>query len=213
MNNPYVIPAVIESSTDVEDTADDLVYFNQAAQMLRAGRQVAILAKHAAPVEDSSEDLKVTAWLQAHHPTPDTHLKYFLDSDQELHLVPTHVADVDSHSHDPDVHLIAPYFSVGEDKSAVIRDIFETLADEWEAESRLESSFAQIFGNDKYLQIIGLGPLVLPHMLERFRAEPERWVGALKAVTRSNPATDESSREAVIDAWEHWVNSHTILGE
>ena len=89
-----------------------------------------------------------------------------------------------------------------------VRTVFERLASDWEAETNAESSLARIFNNEKYLQIIGLGPQAVPYMLERFRLEPERWYGALRAVTRADPAAGDRSREAVVAAWDAWAATY-----
>jgi hypothetical protein len=207
MDNPYAILDVTHAAgTPADDQRKVVHYFDYYPPPLgRMGQRVAqtrvgLLSGEAAllfefgsgasstwvaPVEKAPEDFRLITWIKSSGEAPG--LVSFADPQGEA----------------------AP----ANERDNEVRAIFKALADEWEAETRVESSLSRIFANEKYLQIVGLGPDALPYLLDRFRHEPERWLGALKAVTRADPAPLEHSREGVVAAWEDWARSHSLLEE
>jgi hypothetical protein len=96
--------------------------------------------------------------------------------------------------------------------TASIGGLFDELATRWIQETEFESSPSQIFFHEAYLQIIGLGPPVIPFLLARLASEPERWVGALRVVTRETADVGATSPGEAIDAWAKWAMARGYTG-
>jgi hypothetical protein len=85
---------------------------------------------------------------------------------------------------------------------------FESLASRWIEETQFESSLLRTFSNESYLEILGLGPRIIPYLLQRLRSEPERWVGALKAISRADIGSEAATPDEAVSAWTDWGRSH-----
>lgn len=83
---------------------------------------------------------------------------------------------------------------------------FERLAAEWKDQSRFLSNSAQIALLPAYQRIIGMGPPVVPLILESLRREPDQWFWALEAITEENPVAPESAGDvaSMTAAWVEW---------
>lgn len=90
-------------------------------------------------------------------------------------------------------------------------EIFDELADRWIEGTEFESSQMRIFFHEAYLQILGLGPTAIPYLLHRLPNEPERWVGALRIITRETVADDATSPGEAVNAWLQWGRSHHFV--
>ncbi len=100
----------------------------------------------------------------------------------------------------------APEQSVGE--------TFKQLRDAWKASTRFISSISKTVSDPNYLKIIGLGPAVLPSIIEELRREPDLWFVALEAITRENPVQPEHAGDvaAMAEDWLQWeVRRHSAL--
>jgi hypothetical protein len=84
-----------------------------------------------------------------------------------------------------------------------IRDRFQRLAAQWKERSRYLSNTAQMAMLAPYQRIIGMGPVVVPLILEELRREPDHWFWALESITEQNPVPPESVGQlrAMADAW------------
>jgi hypothetical protein len=80
--------------------------------------------------------------------------------------------------------------------------VFARLASEWRRETRLSSSQATSWIHPAYQQVIGLGPPVVPLLIEDMEAGNEDWHWALAAITRANPA---SAAQSLVEATEAWI--------
>lgn len=94
---------------------------------------------------------------------------------------------------------------------ASLRERFNALADEWIAATRLSSSVTDTCMHPAYQQIIGLGPDVLPLILEDVVAGELHWGWALRALTGHDVAADAETLPAARDAWIRWGRSNGIL--
>src|SRR4051812_10319697 len=72
-----------------------------------------------------------------------------------------------------------------------VRERFERLAVQWKEQSRHMSNTAQMAMLSSYQQIIGMGELAVPLLLEELRREPDHWFWALEAITQQNPISKE----------------------
>lgn len=87
------------------------------------------------------------------------------------------------------------------------RDRFKELAAEWRADTRFESSPERSATHPSYQQIIGMGPKVVPLLLDELRQNkdnPEDWFGALAAITGANPVPPED-RGNFPKMSRHWL--------
>ena len=64
---------------------------------------------------------------------------------------------------------------------------FRRLAAEWKQQSRYLSNLAQMAMLRPYQQIIGMGPTVVPLLLEELRREPDHWFWAQKRSPSRTP--------------------------
>lgn len=95
-----------------------------------------------------------------------------------------------------------------------IRERFERLAAEWKEQSRYLSNSAQMAMLNPYQRIIGMGPPVVPLILEELRREPDQWFWALEAITEQNPVPHEASGKPrlMAEAWLRWGDQRGLLG-
>jgi hypothetical protein len=94
-----------------------------------------------------------------------------------------------------------------------LRERFQRLAAEWKERSRYLSNTAQMALLEPYQRIIGMGPLVLPLILEELRREPDQWFWALEAITEQNPVPPEAMGKVrlMAQAWVHWGEQQGLL--
>lgn len=92
-----------------------------------------------------------------------------------------------------------------------LRERFGALADSWIVETRLSSSVTDTFMHPAYQQIIGLGPDVLPLILEDVESGELHWGWALQALTGHDAAAGAHTLPEARDAWIHWGRSRFDL--
>lgn len=85
-----------------------------------------------------------------------------------------------------------------------IRRIFNELAEEWRRETALESFVTRKVMHFSYQSIIGLGPAVVPLLLESLAQEPRDWFWALAAIARGDAAEGADNFEDAARAWLEW---------
>lgn len=86
------------------------------------------------------------------------------------------------------------------------RRIFDQLVSEWEPIARLASSVHQVALHPAYQSMIGLGPEIVPYIVEQMQADHSpHWFWALRAITRSDPAAGIESVEDAVTAWLNWA--------
>jgi hypothetical protein len=83
---------------------------------------------------------------------------------------------------------------------------FSRLAAEWKKQSRYLSNTAQMALLKPYQRIIGMGPPVVPLILEELRREPDQWFWALESITEQNPVPQEAVGKVrlMAEAWIGW---------
>lgn len=91
-----------------------------------------------------------------------------------------------------------------------MEDTFNRLADTWECETEFLSSLSQITMNKSHLQIVAMGPDVVPLILKRMEHRPGLWFDALRFLTREDPVGDDirGDIDAMTDAWLRWGRKH-----
>ncbi len=95
---------------------------------------------------------------------------------------------------------------------AALAPMFQELVERWyEERKNALSSMAEMIACPSYLRIIGLGPDVLPLIIEQLKREgdkPDHWCAALEAVTGANPVPEDAHGNTVKIA-KHWIAWHT----
>jgi hypothetical protein len=90
---------------------------------------------------------------------------------------------------------------------------FDRLANEWRRNTAFSSSINDIVLDANYQQIIGMGVVALPLILNELKGAPEHWFWALAAITGANPAESEPDGDiqAAADAWVRWGKNRGII--
>jgi len=99
-----------------------------------------------------------------------------------------------------------PTNPVSTSSSAATRERFHRLASEWKEQSRYLSNTAQMAMLNPYQRIIGMGPPVVPLILEELEREPDQWFWALEAITDENPVPQDAKGKVrlMAQAWIDW---------
>jgi hypothetical protein len=84
---------------------------------------------------------------------------------------------------------------------------FRQLADQWIAETIDMSSISDMLLHPAYQAIIGMGPAIIPLLLDELEREPNHWFAALVAVTGENPVSPAYAGDVdmMVDAWLTWA--------
>ena len=94
---------------------------------------------------------------------------------------------------------------------ASLRKRFNALADEWIAATRLSSSVVETCMHPAYQQIIGLGPAVLPLVLEDMEQGELHWGWALRVLTGHDAAEGAGTLPEARAAWTRWGREAGLL--
>jgi len=81
---------------------------------------------------------------------------------------------------------------------------FDMLASTWKKDTMVMSSSTDMFSNESYLQIIGMGKKALPFIFSELRKEPNHWFVALKSITGIDPVPKEY-RGNILKMSELWL--------
>ena len=83
---------------------------------------------------------------------------------------------------------------------------FNTLAEEWRAETRMLSLVTQKSMHPAYQKIISMGRPVVPLILRDLEQKPDHWFWALRAITGDNPVESQqrSQMKLMAQAWIQW---------
>ena len=90
--------------------------------------------------------------------------------------------------------------------SAAIKLKFLRLVKQWKAQAEFLSSSDAMAALPAYQSIIGMGPTVLPLLLDELEREPDHWFWALKAISEDDPVPPRSrgDLEEMTKAWLTW---------
>lgn len=91
--------------------------------------------------------------------------------------------------------------------------VFNSLAEQWRAETGHVSSISRLVLHPAYLQIIGMGREVVPMILRRLRQHPEFWFPALSAITREEAIRQEDAGNLsqMSAAWLNWGTERGLI--
>jgi hypothetical protein len=86
------------------------------------------------------------------------------------------------------------------------------LRDVWQRETRHLSSVDEITSHWAYRMIVGLGPAVVPLIIDDLSKGPDDWFEALEEITGENPVPlwSRGSRGAMAHAWVKWARRKGI---
>jgi hypothetical protein len=102
----------------------------------------------------------------------------------------------------------APFDSEGE-----LKKRFFILAENWRTETMFTSSLTERVLNPSYQQIIGIGPVAIPLILQELQREPDQWFWALQSITGEQPAKPDIEGDicALADAWIAWGKGNGFI--
>jgi hypothetical protein len=97
--------------------------------------------------------------------------------------------------------------------SPVIR--FLRLKTEWLRHTEFLSSIHEIILHPAYLQIIGMGPVAVPLIINELQDHPDYWFWALSAITGVNPVPHDKlgNIDAMTEAWLEWWRACDLRNE
>lgn len=86
------------------------------------------------------------------------------------------------------------------------RERFCELADQWESETVLLSSSDQATEHPAHREIVNMGELAAPLILERMQSQGGHWFQALRQVTGADPVNpeDRGNIPAMQASWIEW---------
>ena len=86
------------------------------------------------------------------------------------------------------------------------RERFRELADRWQEETFFHSNSALKIAHPAFLEIISMGPPIVPLILERMRSQGGHWFEALQQLTGARPVPPESRgrTKEMTRAWLEW---------
>lgn len=91
---------------------------------------------------------------------------------------------------------------------------FDMLASTWKKDTIVMSSPTDMFSNESYLQIIGMGKKALPFIFSELKKEPNHWFVALKSITGIDPVLQENRGDILkmTEVWLAWgKENHYII--
>lgn len=98
-------------------------------------------------------------------------------------------------------------------RQPTIERTFQDLVTIWREETGMLSSPVQKAIHRAYLEIIGLGPIVLPLIFRELRDRGGHWFYALEAITHFNPVPPgaEGDTRCMKAAWLSWGTMHGYI--
>jgi len=91
-------------------------------------------------------------------------------------------------------------------------DLFRELVRQWKEDTVSLSSIDEMALHPAYQRIIGMGPAVLPWILEELGAEPDYWFWALKAIAGHDPVhpSERGKMANMTQSWLEWGRKHSL---
>lgn len=87
-----------------------------------------------------------------------------------------------------------------------LKSRFDALAAQWRQETEFASAPGVLFMHPAYQEIIGLGPAVVPLILQDLAETSDHWFWALRAITGADPVPPEERGyvERMAERWLQW---------
>lgn len=93
-----------------------------------------------------------------------------------------------------------------------VKEAFERLAEEWQQSTLFTASVLDVVLDDRYQQIIGLGPQAVPLIMGRLRHEVGHWFWALKSIVGVDVAEGAETLEEARRLWLRWFDEEVVGG-
>ncbi len=89
---------------------------------------------------------------------------------------------------------------------SALRRKFHALADDWRAATRFAAAPSATADHPAYQALVGLGPEVVPLILDALAEAPDPWFAALRELTGADPvpAADRGRPQAAAVHWLAW---------
>jgi hypothetical protein len=84
---------------------------------------------------------------------------------------------------------------------------FQRLRLNWETETAAYSSLTSMVMHPAYQQIIGLGPQVVPVLIDDLRSSPGHWFCALRAIVGEDKAYGAATVPEAAAMWVGWFEA------
>ena len=94
---------------------------------------------------------------------------------------------------------------------AEVGRLFRELAAEWHTRTGLDSNIQRKVLDRAYQRIIGLGPQVVPYILDDLALAPDHWFWALTALVGQDMAAGQVSVRSAAEAWLAWGRDVGII--
>jgi len=135
---------------------------------------------------------------------------YFKDA-PEIDLIDEWLTEQARNAFDAEILAISGR-NVAENISSV-EEKFRRLQERWKEETYAMSSLHDMFLNEAYQSIIGLGPAVLPYILRETNRNPDHWYWALRAITGESPVPDSlfGDVDAMSRCWVNWGRMNGLI--
>lgn len=92
---------------------------------------------------------------------------------------------------------------------------FRKLADTWRRETAFLSSVTRMSAHPAYVEIIGMGQMAVPWILDELRERPAQWFTALMEITGEDPVPQSAAGDlyAMSNAWFAWERQGQLAEE
>jgi hypothetical protein len=87
-----------------------------------------------------------------------------------------------------------------------LEERFQRLATVWRAETAYISSSSDLVAHPAFLEIVGMGPAIIPILLRELEKRTGHWQRALRRITGVDPvpAADQGNIGKAAEAWLRW---------
>jgi hypothetical protein len=103
--------------------------------------------------------------------------------------------------------------SAADEKVSELETQFQELASRWREETAIYSTMVHKAMNDNFLDIVGMGPDVIPCILREMERRPDHWFKALKHLAKTDPVADQDrgNVKRMTVAWLDWGRENGFL--
>ena len=130
-----------------------------------------------------------------------------------IEMVDTAVCSESEKMREEYTRMIKHYFLPISTQQANPETRFLTLKTQWEADTAMMSSAAEIAMHPAYQQIIGMGETAVRLILVELKKKPGHWFWALKSITGEDPILLEQRgrMKEMTRSWLCWGKEHGYL--
>jgi hypothetical protein len=98
-------------------------------------------------------------------------------------------------------------------KKTTLEETFAQLVKTWHHNKEYTSSMSAITQDPAYLEIIDLGPAVVPLIFKEMQRKPDYWFVALRQLTGQNPVTPDQrgNLPKMTSSWLAWAKEQGFI--